>query len=89
MLVMLKYTVSRCDVAGLFNCRPFFLLSHAETLAELLASFFHHWAVAHDYRSAVVTIRRGLPLTKAEKGWCGPAGCLNEMMHSKQTRLYQ
>lgn len=45
-------------------------LASAESLAELLASFFHHWAAAHDYRSAVVTIRRGIPLTKAEKGWC-------------------
>ena len=49
-------------------------LPPAESLAELLASFFHHWAAAHDYRSAVVTIRRGLPLTKAEKGWCERKG---------------
>lgn len=45
---------------------------NGESLAELLAAFFYHWAVVHDYRAAVVTVRRGAPLTKAEKGWCVP-----------------
>jgi DNA polymerase sigma len=58
------------DVPGLRG----FGAANRESLAELLAAFFFHWAVDHDYRNAVVTIRRAAPLTKGEKGWCGARG---------------
>jgi DNA polymerase sigma len=43
--------------------------SNSEGLAELLVSFFCYWARHHDYRQAVVSIRVGGGLSKADKGW--------------------
>ena len=55
-----------CDDIATFRG---FGAANTEGLSALLASFFYHWAALHDYRGAVVTIRRRAPLTKAEKGW--------------------
>ena len=68
---------TRQQTIGKWNCDYFDDLAalsgwgaqNGEGLGVLLATFFYHWAVAHDYRSSVLTIRRGAPLTKAEKGW--------------------
>lgn len=43
--------------------------ANSETLADLLASFFHYWARQHDYRNEVVTIRQREEMLKAGKGW--------------------
>jgi hypothetical protein len=40
-----------------------------ESLADLLATFFHYWARQHDYRNEVVTIRQREEMFKADKGW--------------------
>jgi hypothetical protein len=42
---------------------------NSEGLAELLVGFFCYWARQHDYRHAVVSVRVGGGLTKADKGW--------------------
>jgi DNA polymerase sigma len=59
-----------CDYCDDVSALAGFGAPNRESLAELLAAFFHHWAAGHDYRSAVVCVRRSAPLTKAEKGWC-------------------
>jgi DNA polymerase sigma len=43
--------------------------ANRESVAELLVSFISYWARHHDYRQAVVSIRVGGALTKADKGW--------------------
>ncbi|KAI8468796.1 MAG: hypothetical protein J3K34DRAFT_386132 [Monoraphidium minutum] len=58
-----------CDYCDDLPSLAGFGSANTESLAELLASFFQYWAAGHDYRGAVVTIRRSAPLTKAEKGW--------------------
>lgn len=62
-----------CDYCDDVSALAGFGAANTESLAELLAAFFQYWAAGHDYRSAVVTIRRSAPLTKAEKGWCAAA----------------
>ena len=42
---------------------------NTETLAELVWAFFENWAWRHDYNNAVVSIRTGCLLTKAQKDW--------------------
>lgn len=69
---------TRVQTIGKWNCDYFddvaalqgWGAQNKEGLSELLASFFFHWAVVHDYRNAVLTIRRGAPMTKSDKGWC-------------------
>jgi DNA polymerase sigma len=58
-----------CDYCDDVTALAGFGAANRESLAELLAGFFQYWAVGHDYRGAVVSIRRTAPLSKAEKGW--------------------
>lgn len=58
-----------CDYYDNVSALSAFGTGNKESLAELLGSFFYYWAVLHDYRGAVITIRRSAPMTKAEKGW--------------------
>lgn len=53
------------DVEGLQG----FGSSNTESLAELLIAFFDYWARRHDYNNAVVSIRMGGMISKADKDW--------------------
>ena len=43
--------------------------ANTETLGELVWAFFEYWAWKHDYNTAVVSVRTGGFLTKAQKEW--------------------
>jgi DNA polymerase sigma len=42
---------------------------NSEGVGQLLVSFFCYWARQHDYKRAVVSVRVGGGLAKADKGW--------------------
>lgn len=48
---------------------PGFGKENTESLAELVWKFFEFWAWAHDFNNAVVSVRTGKFLTKAQKDW--------------------
>lgn len=43
--------------------------ANTESLGELVWAFFEYWAWKHDYNTAVVSVRTGGFLTKAQKEW--------------------
>lgn len=58
-----------CDYCDDIPRLSTFGAQNPEGLSDLLVSFFCYWARHHDYRQAVVSIRVGGALTKADKGW--------------------
>lgn len=43
--------------------------ANKESLGELVWAFFEYWAWKHDYNTAVLSVRTGGFLTKAQKEW--------------------
>ena len=58
-----------CDFYDKVGNLVSFGTANTETLGELVWAFFEYWAWKHDYNTAVVSVRTGGFLTKAQKEW--------------------
>jgi DNA polymerase sigma len=58
-----------CDFYDKVGNLVSFGTANTETLGELVWAFFEYWAWKHDYNTAVISVRTGGFLTKAQKEW--------------------